>query len=87
LEKEVLKVYDALQSDSFPDVIRIASYQSRDKNENEVLVWMDTIYDPVCMSKDDFRLLHRMNGLKMSEAMKYISKELLQKLFDAGVLE
>jgi hypothetical protein len=86
LKQKTLEAYVAVESDFFPDVVNMSGYQHREKSDTELLVWIDTPYDPVCITKADFRLLHRMNGLKMSEALQYIPREILQKLFDAGIL-
>jgi hypothetical protein len=86
LLEKALEAYETIRSDFFPEVIKISSYQQMEKNDTEVLVWIDTPYDPVSITKVDFRLLHRMNGLKMSEARKHFPREMLQKLFDGGIL-
>jgi hypothetical protein len=86
LEEKVLNAYSSIHSGHFPDVLHITSVQLTEKNDEEFLVWMDTPYDPVNIQKSDLRLLHRMNGLKMEEVLQHIPKELLMRLFDAGVI-
>ncbi|MCI0601988.1 hypothetical protein L0156_03165 [bacterium] len=86
LEQNTLTSYAKLTSDFFPDVLRLSDFHQAEVNEKEVRIWTSNPYDPITLSKDMLRLLHRMSGRKMAEVRKEILGELLQKLFDAGVL-
>ena len=86
LEQNTLASYAKLTSDSFPDVLKISDFHQYDLDNGEVRVWTSNPYDPITLSKDTLRRLHRMSGKTTAEVMEEIPKELLRKLFHAGVL-
>lgn len=86
LEQKALDAYAKLTSDYFPDTLKIGDFHHFDLNDEQVRVWTSNPYDPVILPKDTLRRLHRMSGIKMAEVIQQIPKELLQKLFDAGIL-
>lgn len=86
LEERVLESFARLNSDFFPDVLKLSDFHQTDNNPDEVRVWTVNPYDPVTISKTILRLLHRENGKRMHEVMEHVPKELLVRLFDAGIL-
>jgi hypothetical protein len=86
LESNALASYAKLTSDFFPDVLKISDFKQADLNNGDVRVWTLNPYDPVVLSKDVLRQLHRLSGKRTTEVMEQIPKELLEKLFNAGVL-
>ena len=86
LEQNMLKCHDRLTSDFFPDVLKLSEFHMLDIGSEEVRLWTINPYDPVTLPKTTVRLLHRKNGTPMEEVTKMVPKELLLKLFDAGIL-
>ena len=86
LEQNTLKSYDRLTSDFFPDILKLSDFKMNDISDEEVCLWTVNPYDPVTLSKTTLRLLHRKNGTPMQEVTTIIPKELLLRLFDAGIL-
>jgi hypothetical protein len=86
LERKTLSSYKKLTSDFFPDVLKISDFKQADLNNRDVRVWTFNPYDPVVLSKETLRMLHRMTGIRIVEVEQQIPKELLQKLYNTGVL-
>jgi hypothetical protein len=86
LKSNTLASFEKLTSDFFPDVLKISDFQQSDLNNGEIRVWTFNPYDPVTLSKDTLRQLHRMSGKRTAEVIEVIPKQLLEKLFNAGIL-
>jgi hypothetical protein len=86
LEQTVMNCYARITSDFFPDVVKLSEFKQLDVGAEEVRLWTVNPYDPVTLSKETLRLLHRKNGARMEDVTKIIPKELIVKLFDAGIL-